>query len=163
MAFEFDLQVDPDPPANDAWGVEFVEFALGYDVDAEIVILMSVMLVPDDELEAYDLRFGIREQHLQHNWNVSPPDYTKETVDRYIPKQWRTFVGIKLRQAVRQLVEKVGPQNITMETFYAGLEQKALTKYDLISASVHICGYETSERFRDETTQKDHWLFTKQV
>jgi hypothetical protein len=163
MAFLFDIETDPDPPFDDAWEVEIVEFALGYDVDADLAVLMSVMLVPVDDPKGHDLRFGIREQSLKHDWNVTPPDYTKESVDKYIPKVWRTFVALQIKRAVIELVSKIMPENITMETYYSGLEQKALKKYDLICSGVHSCGYVTADRFRDEDNQKDYWLFTKQV
>jgi hypothetical protein len=163
MAFVFDIEVDPDLPFTDALGVEIAEFALGYDLDADIAVLMSVMLVPVDDPKAHDLRFGIREQNLVHEWKVSAPDYTKEAVDNYIPKEWRTFVGIQIRRAVVELVRNIKPENITMETYYSGLEQKALKKYELISSAVHACGYTTADQFRDENSQKDHWLFTKRV
>lgn len=50
-----------------------------------------------------------------------------------------------------------------METYYAGLEQKALQKYALIGAAVCGCGYLVGDQFRDEGSQKDYWLFTKRV
>lgn len=163
MAYEFDVEVDPDPPFTDALGVEIVEFALGYDVDAEIAIVMSVMLVPVEDPKAHDLRFGIREQSLVHDWKVSAPDYTKEAVDKYIPKKWRAFVLVQIRRAVRTLVGNIEPENITMETYYSGLEPKALKKYDLLSSAIHACGYQTSDHFRDPASQKNYWLFTKRV
>jgi hypothetical protein len=47
MAYIFELQSDPlDPPFVGLFDVETVEFALGYDVDAEKVVLMSVMRIP---------------------------------------------------------------------------------------------------------------------
>jgi hypothetical protein len=101
MAYEFDIETDPDPPFVDNMGVEIVEFALGYDLDRDIVVVMSVMLVPIDE--AYDLRFGIREKSLVSDWRVSAPDYTKEAVDNYIPKVWRAFVAYQIARAVRKL------------------------------------------------------------
>jgi hypothetical protein len=161
MAYEFDIETDPDPPFTDNLGVEIVEFALGYDLDRDIVVVMSVMLVPIDE--AHDLRFGIREKSLVSDWKVSAPDYTKETVASYIPNIWRAFVANQLGRAVRTLVNQVQPESITMETYYAGLAAKALKKYETISNSVHSCGYETTEQFRHETSQKDYWLFTRRV
>lgn len=70
MAYEFDIEVDPDPPFTDNLGLEIVEFALGYDVDADLVVVMSVMLVPVHDPEAHDLRFGIRENSLSKDWRV---------------------------------------------------------------------------------------------
>jgi hypothetical protein len=163
MAYEFDIEVDPEDPFVDALGTEIVEFALGYDVDADTAIVMSVMLVPVDDPKAHDLRFGIREKSISKDWKVSGPDYAKECVDKYIPKEWRTFVLMQIRRAVRVLVDKVKPDNITMETYYSGLEQKALKKYDLICTVVYGCGYDLGDQFRDEESQKSYWLFTKQV
>ncbi|WP_324422465.1 hypothetical protein [Bradyrhizobium sp.] len=161
MAYEFDIETDPDPPFSDNLGVEIVEFALGYDLERDLVVLMSVMLVPVDE--AHDLRFGIREKSLVSDWKISAPDYTKEAVDSYIPKEWRAFVIVQIMRAVRLLVSQIQPESITMETYYAGLPTKALKKYDMISASVHSCGYETKDQFRHETSQKDYWLFGPRV
>jgi hypothetical protein len=163
MAYEVDIQTDPEPAFSDAMNVEIVEFALGYDVDADLAILMSVMLVPVYDPEAHNLRFGIREKVLSSDWRISAPDYTKEAVDRYIPRQWRAFVKLQIRRAVVELTSKITPENITMETYYSNLEQKALEKYETIVSGVHSCGYITAGRFRDEDNQKDYWLFTKQV
>jgi hypothetical protein len=99
MAYEVDIQTDPDPAFSDALDVEIVEFALGYDLDANVAIIMSVMLVPVDDPDAHDLRFGIREKNLEHDWKVTAPDYTRETVDKYIPKEWRAFVKLQIRRA----------------------------------------------------------------
>lgn len=47
MAYIFELDTElPAAPFVDVWDTAIVEFALGYDIDAEIVVLMSVMLVP---------------------------------------------------------------------------------------------------------------------
>lgn len=163
MAYEFDIEVDPDPPFTDNLSLEIVEFALGYDLDADLVVVMSVMLVPVHDPEAHDLRFGIRENSLSKDWRVGGLDYTKESVDKYIPKEWRAFVLTQVGRAVRTLVDKVKPDNITMETYYAGLEQKALQKYTFIGAAVCGCGYLLGDQFRDNGSQKDYWLFTKRV
>lgn len=163
MAYEFDIEVDPDPPFTDNLGLEIVEFALGYDVDADLVVVMSVVLVPVDDPQAHDLRFGIRENSLSKEWKVGGLDYTKECVEKYIPKEWRAFVLMQVSRAVRTLVDKVKPGNITMETYYAGLEQKALQKYALISTAVCGSGYLLGDQFHDEESEKDYWLFTKRV
>ena len=118
---------------------------------------------PFDDPKGHDIRFGIREKSLEHDWKVSAPDYTKEAVDKYIPKRWRTFVGLQIRRALIELIAKIMPKNVTMETYYSGLEPKALEKYELIVSGMNACGYETTDRFRDEDNQKDYWLFTKQV
>lgn len=117
MAYEFDLEVDPDEPFTDNLGTEIVEFALGYDTDADLVVVMSVMLVSVDDPKAHDLRFGIREKSATQDWKVSAPDYTKEGVDKYVPREWRTFVLMRIRSAIQALVTKVKPDSITMETY----------------------------------------------
>src|ERR1700733_8059974 len=115
MAYEFDIETDPDDPFTDALGLEIVEFALGYDLDRDTVMVMSVMLVPIDE--AYDLRFGIREKSLVKDWKVSAaPNYSQEAVNNYIPRPWRTFAGVQIVRAVRKLLNQVEPKNVTMET-----------------------------------------------
>lgn len=161
MAYEFDLEMVADPPFTDALGTEIIEFALGYDLDRSVVIVMSVMLAPVDE--AHDLRFGIREKSLTNDWKISAPDYSQEAVKAYIHNEFRGLVGQKVRNAIQDLIRHCEPTNITMETYYANLPEKALRKYQLISDAVHACKYKTNDQFRDGTTLKDHWLFTKEV
>jgi hypothetical protein len=161
MAYEFDLEADPEPPFTDALGTEIVEFALGFDLDKDVVIVMSVMLVPIDE--AYDLRFGIREKSLTSDWKVSAPDYTKECVDSYVPKDRRFLVAHQLHSAVITLLGNINPGNVTMETYYSELEPRAMRKYQEICEIMNLCGYETAEQFRDGTSLKDYWLFQKRV
>jgi hypothetical protein len=161
MAYEFDLEQDADPPFSDAMGIEIVEFVLGFNLDADTAIIMSVMLVPIDE--AYDLRFGIREKSLIHNWKVTAPDYSMGAVANYIPKEHRDLVTKKLQEAIIALVTKVKPENVTMETFYPKVPAKALKKYDNVSFAMRDCSYMISDQFRDGTTHKDYWLFTKQM
>jgi hypothetical protein len=163
MAYELDIEVDPDPPFTDNLGLEIVEFALGYDVDADLIVVMSVVLVPIHNPESHDLRFGIRENSLSKEWKIGGLDYTKECVDKYIPREWRAFVLLQIGRAVRVLIDKVKPDNITMETYYAGLDQRALGKYAVISTAVGGCGYLLGDQFRDEVSKKDYWLFTKRV
>jgi hypothetical protein len=136
MAYTFDLDTElSGAPFGDVWGTEIVEFALGYDVEAEIVVIMSVMLVPggsylDDKLEGvFDLRFGIRERDGKHEWKVSPPDYTRECADKYIPKEHRRAVTGLLCQALRVLTKHSEAKHLTMETFYAKLPDKALIPF----------------------------------
>jgi hypothetical protein len=161
MAYEFDLESDPEPPFSDALGTEIVEFALGYDLDDDLAIVMSVMLVPIDE--AFDLRFGIRQKSLSQDWKVSAPDYSKECVDQYVPKQWRSLVAHQLHSAIVTLLGSVNPENVTMETYYSSLEPKALEKYEEICGVMTTCGYDTADQFRDGTSLKDYWFFQKRV
>jgi hypothetical protein len=147
-------------------GTEIVEFALGYDIDAEIVVLMSVMLVPggsylDDELEGvFDLRFGIRERDAKHQWKVSPPNYTRECTDKYIPREQRKAVTDLLCQALGVLTKHSGAKHLTMETFYANLPDKALGKYKEICNFLTGFGFELKDEFRDEANRKNYWFLS---
>jgi hypothetical protein len=154
MTYIFDLETElPDVPFVDGFDVETVEFALGYDVDAETAMVMSVMLVPgasylDGELEdVFDRRFGIRERDLKHEWKVSAPDYTRECADRYIPKEHRKAVAGLLCQSLGVLTKHSGAKHLTMETFYANLPDKALRKYQEICSFLGGCGFDLSVRF----------------
>ena len=159
MAYEFDLELEAEAPFSDALGTEIVEFALGFDVDADIAIVMSVMLVPIDE--AHDLRFGIREKSLAQDWKVSAPDYSVGAVATYIPMEYRALVTEKVQDAIKALLTLVAPENLTMETYYSKVPDKALKKYENICSAVHDCDYITVDQFRDGTTHKDYWFFRK--
>jgi hypothetical protein len=167
MAYAFDLETElPDAPFVDGFDVETVEFALGYDVDAEIAVLMSMMLVPgasylDDHLDdVFDLRFGIRERDLKHEWKVSAPDYTRETAVKYIPKEQRKAVTDLLCQSLGVLTKHSGAKHLTMVTFYANLPDKALKKYKEICNFLEGCGFELKEEFRDEDSGKNYWFLS---
>jgi hypothetical protein len=165
MACIFDLETDlPDAPFVDMFGTEIVEFALGYDIDREIAMVMSVMLVPgasylDDALDGvFDLRFGIRERDLKHEWKVTPPDYTRECADQYIPREHRQAVTGLLHKAVELLTKHSDAKYLTMETFYSKLPDNALKKYGKICTFLKGCGFELKEEFRDETNGKNYWF-----
>jgi len=167
MPYIFDLETElPDAPFVDAMGVEIVEFALGYEVDADIAIVMSVMLVPgasylDDHLEdVFDLRFGIRERDLKHEWKVTAPDYTRECADRYIPKEHRKAVTGLLCQSLEVLTKHSGAKHLTMETFYPKLPDTALKKYKEICNFLEGCGFEPREEFRDKDSGKNYWFLS---
>ena len=64
---------------------------------------MSLVLVPVDDPEAHDLKYGIRENSLSKEWKMRGLDYTKECVEKYIPKEWRAFVLMEVQRAVRTL------------------------------------------------------------
>jgi len=167
MAYIFELDTElPAAPFVDVWDTEIVEFALGYDIDAEKVVIMSVMLVPggsylDDELEGiFDLRFGIRERDGKHQWNVSAPDYTRECADKYIPKEHRESVTDLLCEAVGVLTDHSAAKYLTMETFYANLPDKALKKYKEICNFLKGCGFELKDEFRDKESGKNYWFLS---
>ncbi len=161
MAYKFDIETDLDAPFSDNQSTEIVEFTLGFDVERDVAIIMSVMLVPIDE--AHDIRFGLRERSLSHEWKVSGPDFTIDAVRTYIPREQRGQVLQHLVAAIRLLIAKVEPDNVTMETYYAKLAPDALKKYDHICSAMHDCHYITADQFRDETSLKDHWLFKRRA
>jgi hypothetical protein len=165
MAYIFDLETElPDAPFVDAMDVEIVEFALGYDVDADIAMVMSVMLVPgasylDDHLDdVFDLRFGIRERDLKHECKVTAPDYTRECVDRSIPKEHRKAVFGLMCKSLEVLTKHSGAKHLTMETIYPNLPDKALRKYKEICHFLEGCGFKLQDEFRDEHSGKNYWL-----
>jgi len=167
MAYSFDLDTElPGAPFVDVWGTEIVEFALGYDVYAEIVVIMSVMLRPggsylDDKLEGvFDLRFAIRKRDGKHEWNVSAPDYTRECADKYVPKEHRKAVTDLLCQALGVLTKHSDAKHLTMVTFYANLPDKALRKYKEICNFLKGRGFELEDEFRDEESGKNYWLLS---
>lgn len=69
MAYQFDLETDFDEIFVDIAGTHVIDFALGYDLEEDTVVLMSVLLVSGDsylhgELQGvFDLQFGIRERN----------------------------------------------------------------------------------------------------
>jgi len=161
MTYRYDLETDADPPFTDALGTQIVEFAVGYDLDEDKAVLMSVMLVPIGE--AHDLRFRYREQDLSKDWKVSAPDYSREAVKKYVPKKNRFEVLTQLLRAVLALLGAVSPENITMETFTLNLPEEAGPKYHAIRSVLEADGYRTEQHFRDETTGKDYWLFKRRA
>lgn len=161
MAYEFDDELICDELFTDALSSEIAEFTLGFDLSENFAVLMSIMLLPIDE--AYDLRFGIRQKDLASDWRVTPPDYSREAVGLYIPKEKRANVLARLTSSITELVSKKMPDLITMETYYPDLPDFASHKYKDICGAVHCCGYETTDNFRHGTTKKDHWFFTKVI
>jgi hypothetical protein len=168
MAYEFDLEAEvPAEPFVDAMGTEICEFALGFDIERDVAIVMSVMLVPggsylDEEIDhVFDLRFGIRERDLTHEWKVTPPDYSTDGANRYIPKGERAIVMDRLLDAVQVLVEHSAAILLTMENFHDNLPAEALTKYEIICGRLTDCGFELKDTFRDETSGKNYWFLSR--
>jgi len=163
--FELDAEL-ADTPFVDWFGTETVEFTLGYDVDREIVVLMSVMLVPgasylDDQLDGvFDLRFGIREGGMKHEWNVTAPDYTRECANKYIPRQHRKAVFSVLCEALKLLTKHSHAKHLTMETVYTKVPDKALKKYEEICNFLGGVGFKLEDAFYDDDNGKNYWLLS---
>lgn len=139
-----------------------IEFRLGFRFDIEKAILMSVTLLEGfsdlAEEGVFDLRFGIREQCLQHTWNVEGMDFGRGAVAAYIAKSDRPVVLALLGDATRSLVAHVRPRIVTMSTFDRELPPKALIKYGTIEGALAGLGYRLSERYRSEDA-RDRWQF----
>jgi hypothetical protein len=110
--------------------------------------------------DVFDLRFGIRERDLKHEWKVSAPDYTRECADRRIPKEHRKAVAGLLCQSLGVLTKHSGAKHLTMETFYANLPDKALRKYQEICSFLGGCGFELRDEFRDPDSGRNYWFLS---
>ena len=161
MTYEFDPEYRFDEPVSDGAKGEVIEFALGFDPDTDLVVLMSVMLVATDKRETMEFCFGIRTRI--GDGPASEPDYSKETVDRYIPKIARPIIKETIRRCIARLVPSSMPENIIMETYYPDLEPKALEKYQPICRAIVSCGYVIDDEFRDPDSGIDFWLFGRKV
>ena len=167
MAYTFDLDAEvPTVPFVDALRTEIVEFALGYDIERNVAVVMSVMLYPGGTYlrgvaGAFDLRFGVRERDLDHAWKLTPPDYEREANDRFIPAAHRPEVKERLYEAIEVLLAHSKAVHVTMQSYYSWLPEKAMWKYSCISMIIMSLGFTLQEAFRDETTGKNYWLFTR--
>jgi hypothetical protein len=62
MTYSFQLETKFErEPQLDNDGTVFINFVLGYDFEADEIVLMSVLLIPEDGV--YELCFGIRKQN----------------------------------------------------------------------------------------------------
>jgi hypothetical protein len=161
MAYVFDLERDFDQePYVDAGGARVIDFALGYELDRSLVIVMSVMLVPD-ESGAFELCFGIRTRSATDPTDVSPPDYDSVTARQFVPREATTEVLGAILSAVVVLVKSARPHDIIMETFHANLPPWAMKKYEMISIALEGLSYQLRDQFRDEIDGKDYWAFNR--
>jgi hypothetical protein len=120
---------------------------------------MAVMLTCTERDDTLELHFGIRTRIS--DGPASPPDYSKEGADLYIPKLSRQIVRDLIRACVIHVVPDADPKYIVMETFYPNLPDRALQKYAAICGAIQICGYELIEEFRDETSGINYWAFSR--
>lgn len=106
MAYIFDLEtVDfKATPFVDTSGTSVIDFALGYDPEANTVVLMSVMLVAGESYlegklpDIRDLQFGIRVRNLAHD-TISPPDFSSTSAGLFIPNDARQLVLANIHYA----------------------------------------------------------------
>jgi hypothetical protein len=59
---------------------------------------------------------------------------------------------------VIELVDKINPRHVAMETFHSHLPPAAMEKYRAIERIFSLLGYNQST-WRDGTDGKDYWLF----
>ena len=166
MPFVFDLEspffprVVTDLTFNDQ---RFLEFRLGFIPELQKRILMCVSFIDiaqgKDDPDICDLRFGIREQHVDHDWNVTGMDFEREPVLLYVPKEKRQEVLYLISFCIERLVEHRLPDIITMSNFYKNLPAAALCKYKLIKDDLLRLGYDVTAEWRD-TDGVDRWVFS---
>jgi hypothetical protein len=117
-----------------------------------------VFLLQTTEKDTLELCFGIQTKH--DGSGTSPPDYSKETTDQYVPKSGRLQVLTRITVAIDWLVEESKPRYIIMETYYSNLNQIALKKYDSVVSILALAGYALEDRWREENGI-DYWLFKR--
>ena len=165
MAYIFDLEtVDfRATPFVDTSGTSVIDFALGYNPEANTVVLMSVMLVAGESYlegklpDIRDLQFGIRVRNLAHD-TISPPDFSSTSAGLFIPNDARQLVLANIHYVIIALLRYSWPPYLTMETYYPNLPDKALQKYGTIAALI-TGAYDLLDRFRDEASGIDYWFF----
>jgi hypothetical protein len=121
--------------------------------------LMAVMLTATDRDDTLEFSFGIRTR--VGDGPASPPDFGKEAVDRYIPKDSRPKIKDLIGLSAIWIATAALPNNIVMETFYPSLDAKALRKYEIVIRAFEICGYKLVDQFRDSSDDKDYWSFSR--
>lgn len=162
MAYEFDLQDHIEGPISQIDGSHVAEFILGFDAEQDTIVVMSILLVPTDRSDTLELCFGIRlKRDVGVVRHVSEPDYSVEGSLEYVPREYKDEVLMRIGTAITLLVSSVMPENITMETYYANLPPRALTKYDSVEASIMTCGYLVADAFRNPDDGINYWLFTR--
>jgi hypothetical protein len=159
----YTFQLDPwarvSRPMSDGDGGYAIEFALGFDPEEDLIILMAVMLSRTQLSNTLEFHFGIRTRTT--DGAISPPDYSKQIVDKYIPRDNRSQVKEYIGLCAWHLVLVASPRYIIMETFYPNLEQKALQKYLPIVERIEELGYAVTDQFRDETSGVNYWFFSR--
>ncbi|WP_038946809.1 hypothetical protein [Bradyrhizobium genomosp. III] len=159
MAYVYDLDFELSDVFVDNFGTHVVEFALGYDLELEEVILFSVTLGPSID-GASDLRFGIRRRHIEKEWKVTGLDFSREVVLECIPPYERENIRILLLECVSRLAQACPDDKITMETYYRNLPAPALEKYELITNILTDNGFSIETKFQD-LEGISYWLYSR--
>jgi hypothetical protein len=110
MAYEFSPDTLIARPVPDGDGGQVIEFALGYDGDSDLIVLMAVMLTRTDRDDTLEFHFGIRTRI--GSGPASEPDYSKEAVDQYIPKKDRFSIKSLIRECTRRIIWSARPEYI---------------------------------------------------
>jgi hypothetical protein len=162
-----DIEDDYEPePFRDWQQCDIVEFSLGYYPDENTAVIMSVMLVPGasyikvPNVRVYDLKFGIRTRDMEHEWKVGEPDFSHESVERYIAREDRIRVMECVLRAIEALISFTGPEHVTMVTAEKGLPEKALLKYVKICKVLNRLNFATLEQYQGESGSH-YWYFKK--
>ena len=98
---------------------------------------------------------------MEHTWKVTPPDYSRDAVEKYVPKDQRSNVKVELLKAINYLVQSTMPVGLTMETYYSNVPEKALGKYNGICTSIATLGYNLEDQFKDGTNGKNYWFLKR--
>jgi len=159
MAYVYDLDSELSDVFVDNFGTSVVEFALGYDLEQEEVILFSVTLGPSID-GVSDLRFGIRRRHIEKEWKVTGLDFSREAVIECIPSYAREEVRILLSASVSRLARACTDEKITMETYYRNLPAAALEKYEMITNILTDNGFLVETKFQD-LEGVNYWLYRR--
>ena len=166
MAFEFELEEDFDGPWRGNLDTWVIDIGLGYDIDEDMIVVMSVMLVPEDAFlkdelsNVFDLQFGIRRKWPDR---TSPPDFDKETGRKYIPPERNADVFRLIQRAVIRLVSAIMPDHLTMESYHPNLEPKALRKYQLLCDALAEVGCEVAKAFREPSNGINYWYLQRRL
>ncbi|MCK1420727.1 hypothetical protein IVB14_05220 [Bradyrhizobium sp. 180] len=159
MAYVYDLDSELSDVFVDNLGTSVVEFALGYDLEQEEVILFSVTLGPSID-GVSDLRFGIRRRHIEKEWKVTGLDFSRESVLECVPSYAREEVRILLSASVSMLARACTDEKITMETYYRNLPAAALEKYEMITNVLIDNGFLVETKFQD-LEGVNYWLYRR--
>lgn len=139
------------------------EFPVGYDLEVGQIVVMSCMLFSaaaywPDRGGLYDFKFGLRIKQARRPQHISAPDYSKEAVDRYIPREERGKVLEGICRAAILLVSAANAAEVTMGSYYPYPPEKALEKYRAIAERVVSLGYDIIDEYTDHKGRRQWYL-----